>query len=294
MSGSGKATLPFDAEMQSQRRHPYDLTRANVDYSGRDTPPARSLVICTQPRSGSTLLGEALYNAGGFGCPLEYFHDGFRPLFAERWNANGTEAYAAAAHRFRTDPAGTFGVKLFWRDVAELAREHAADGWAIALPNAARATDDAYRQMFEAIAPLVPRPVFVYLRRRDQIRQALSLFMADMTGEWRRYRAKEQRPLPACDFDYIMQSLARIQSAGRHWRNFFRANALKPHEIFYEDLLADYAGTLADLFRRLSRADATIAPPRLQKQAGAQTERLLEQFRKELDRRAGRDILAKT
>lgn len=272
-------------------RRPYDLTRAQADYPARDAPPARSFVICTQQRSGSTLLGEALHFAGGFGCPLEYFHDGFRPGFAERWNADRIDSYIAAVHRFRTDPTGTFGVKLFWRDIADLMHEMTLAGQpAIAVPTAGPATDIAYRQIFARVAPLVPNPRLVYLRRRDQLRQAVSSFVADKTGQWRQYRAQERSAAPTCNFDYIMQSLARIQSDERHWRHFFRANAIEPYEIYYEDLQFDYAGTLTALFRHLGRADATIMPPRLYKQAGARSEELREQFLAELRNRRGRGV----
>jgi trehalose 2-sulfotransferase len=281
--------LSGKAETKPAAGRAYDLTRAEADYPVRDAPPARSFVICTQQRSGSTLLGEALYAAGGFGCPLEYFHDGFRPGFAERWNAHLADAYAAAVHRFRTDPTGTFGVKLFWRDVADLAlRTASASGERIALPESARATDATYRYVLEVIEPVIPRPKLLYLRRRDQLRQAVSLFVADKTGQWRQYRARQRGPLPAPNFDYIMQSLARIQSAERHWRGFFLANALEPYEICYEDLQTDYAGTLQAFFRHMGRADAKIAPPRLHKQAGTPSEALREQFLRELRSRAGR------
>jgi LPS sulfotransferase NodH len=285
--------LPIEAETQQPARRAYDLSRAKADYPARHAPPIRSLVICTQQRSGSTLLGEALYFAGGFGCPLEYFHDGFRPMFAERWNVDQLDTYTAAVHRFRTDTTGTFGVKLFWRDVVDLMRQTAPGQEAeSAFPKAVRATDAAYRHIFETIAPLIPRPTFIYLRRRDQLKQAVSLFAADKTGRWRQYRVKEEHSLPACDFDYIMQSLAQIQSDERHWRNFFRANTLEPCEICYEDLQTDYAGTLNALFRELGRTDAKIPPPRLQKQAGTQTEKLRDQFLAELRTRRSRDRLS--
>ena len=53
---------------------PYDLTLAGADCPRWDGPPRRSILICSHPRSGSTLLGEAIRFAGGLGCPLEYLH----------------------------------------------------------------------------------------------------------------------------------------------------------------------------------------------------------------------------
>jgi LPS sulfotransferase NodH len=79
-------------------------------------------LICTHPRSGSTLLGEALYFAGDLGCPLEYFHAGFRPTLAARWGCAGLEDYGRAVHRWRTDPSGTLSVNLNCHDVADKAR----------------------------------------------------------------------------------------------------------------------------------------------------------------------------
>ena len=51
---------------------PYDLASAAHDYPIWEGLPRRTVLLCTHPRSGSTLLGEALYFAGGLGCPLEY------------------------------------------------------------------------------------------------------------------------------------------------------------------------------------------------------------------------------
>src|ERR1700761_3198901 len=92
----------------------YDLAMAAHDYPAWHGEPRRSILICSHPRSGSTLLGEALYFAQGLGCPLEYFHPGFRPPMAERWHAPEIRRYAQSVKAHRTDPGGTLAVKLFW------------------------------------------------------------------------------------------------------------------------------------------------------------------------------------
>lgn len=279
--------MPAEVKAKQVRRGGYDLVRAEADYPARDVPPERSLVVCTQQRSGSTLLGEALYFAGEFGCPLEYFHPGFRPSFTKRWKADRIDTYAASAHRFRTDGAGTFGVKLFWADVEDLILETAPSGEADRIFSSAMSMPDAaYRRVLKSIAPLIPQPRFIYLRRRDQLRQAVSLFIAGKTRRWRKLHATELRPIPAYDFDHIVQFLVHIQNDERHWQNFFRANALDPCEICYEDLESDFERALGALFRELGRPDARIAPPRLHKQADATSEQLLERFLTEFHQRA--------
>src|SRR5262249_3954211 len=78
------------------RRPSYDLATERGDYPDRDGPPNRTLLVCCHPRSGSTLLGEAIFTAGGLGCPLEYLHRGFRPAFAARWKTPDLDAFIGA------------------------------------------------------------------------------------------------------------------------------------------------------------------------------------------------------
>ena len=117
----------------------YDLSLSANDFAPWEGSPARSIVICSHPRSGSTLLGEAIHFAGGLGCPLEYLHRGFRPTLAARWQAPDLDTYVAAMHRWRTDPSGTVATKLFWQDVEEIAHERAPDRFPP--PGAARPED---------------------------------------------------------------------------------------------------------------------------------------------------------
>jgi hypothetical protein len=101
----------------------YDLSTAKADYPDWAGTPNRSVIVCAHQRSGSTLLGEALYAAGGFGCPLEYFHAGFRPGFAKRWKTDDFRSYLRELYKHRTDATGVISVKMFWRDLAHLIHE---------------------------------------------------------------------------------------------------------------------------------------------------------------------------
>lgn len=262
----------------------YDLALPAADYPAWNGPPQRTLIVCTQQRCGSTLLGEAIYFAGGLGCPLEYFHSGFRPVFARRWAATDIRTYAGAAHRFRTDETGVFGVKLFWQDVMDLVRE-LAPGEQSAFPSlgAARSVDATYRRVLETIAELFPKPTFVFLWREDKIRQAISYSIASEMRQWRQFSGggQAQPSAPTYDFDRIVQYLAGAQSDDAHWRNFFRANAVQPHEVRYEDLESGYQRTVATLFAALGCPSAKIMPPRLQKQADSHSEALRQRFIRE-------------
>ena len=60
-------------------RKQYDLSNSDHDYPAWEGPPRRTIVICTHPRSGSTLLGEALFFAGNMGCPPRILSSRFSP-----------------------------------------------------------------------------------------------------------------------------------------------------------------------------------------------------------------------
>lgn len=275
----------------------YDLVLAN--YPEWQGEPARSLVICTQQRAGSTLLGEAIYFAGGLGCPVEYFHIGFRPGFERRWKLTGLRDYVATLHRLRTDPSGTFAVKLFWRDLLSVAREMELEGFGPvcelgSLQEVQRLSPEMHRQMFEAVfSSFIPRPVFVLLTRRDTVRQAVSLTIASQTRAWRKFGHDDGRGELRAEysFDQIVRNLAGIQRWNADWVEFFRLNGLQYYEIVYEDLWQDYEATLRTFFAAVGRPDAPVVPPRLHKQADAQSEDFVRRFLADFRHRTGQPAL---
>ena len=235
-------------------------------------------------RSGSTLLGEAMYFAGGLGCPLEYYHSGFRPGFEQRWNAHDIGAYTAALHRWRTDASGTFSIKLFWQDMLPLVeRIDSRVSSGLPGPDVSQWQDEHYRQVWSAIAPLFPNPVFVRLLREDELAQSISNFVA---GATRRFRYFGRQPAPATpdyDFDAIVQALAAVQNDNHHWRRFLAANALAHRTILYEDLSENYDAAVCALLKDLGAETHTAPKPRLNRQRGGHSEafraRFLEEFR---------------
>lgn len=279
------------AEAEPPRRL-YDLVEVGADYPAWNGPPRRSLLICTTQRSGSTLLGEAIYFAGGLGCPLEYFHGGFRPGFEQRWGATGFRDYLDALYRRRTDPSGVLAVKLFWRDIVDIAREvDSALDEALSGAASAGLEPETYRRIFDLLSGLFPDPVFVRLTRQDQLRQAASFAIASMTRSWRRFADSNPRRSEDADYAFavMLRSLASVQRENARWTGFFAANGPPRCTLAYEDLQRDYEGTVRRLFEALGRPDAPIAPPRLQKQAGPHSETLLETFLEEFRQRARGD-----
>ncbi len=271
---------------------PYDLTLAEHDYVGWSGAPLKTLLICTHPRSGSTLLGEALYFAGGLGCPLEYFHHGFRPNLAARWNARTLAAYVRAVHQKRTDRTGMLSVKLFWGDVEALAAELDPTRFG---DLAGRRPGDmdmsTYGEIASLLEPIFPNPQFVHLERKDRIRQAVSGLAASQTGVFRivpSMGSKVAKAKPEYDFARIDSLVAASDYCHQHWRNFFEATGTSPIALTYEGLVSNYSGNIQRLFDALG-SSASIPPIRMKRQSDGENEAFVLRYLRD---HAGKNLSA--
>lgn len=271
---------------------PYDLALASGDFEHWEGPPHRSILICSHPRSGSTLLGEAIRFAGGLGCPLEYLHRGFRPTIAERWSAPDLGSFVAALHRHRTEPNGVLSIKLFWQDVEEVAHECSPDRFpppGTRHPETMHERD--YRDLLALLGDILPNPEFVHLERQDRVRQAVSAMVAAQTGLWRSIPGVgRQTAVGVAEYDYdrILDMIAFADHSHDHWRGFFAANGVEPYRLTYEELADDFERVVTGLLAALGSAPV---PPsrRMRRQSGPTTEAMVLRFLRDHAERDARD-----
>jgi LPS sulfotransferase NodH len=266
---------------QADDRKAYDLTDAEHDYPARGGPPDQTVLICTHPRSGSTLLGEALYFAGGLGCPIEYFHRGFRPGLADRWRTIDLPGHIRAVHRLRTDPGGVLSVKLFWPDIEEMVAELDPVRFGD-LQNSAPADvpPDTYREIARLLEPIFPSARYVHLERRDRVRQAVSGVAAMQTRLWRvipEMHAAKPAGVVEYDFERIGNFIAYSDYCHAHWRNFFTAIGNMPLTLTYEELVNDYGGTVRAMLDVLG-STAQVPPVRMHRQSDAVNETIVLRY----------------
>lgn len=272
----------------------YDLVHASADYAPWNGVPRRTYLLCTHMRSGSTLLGEAMYRAGGMGCPLEYFHVGFQPRFEARWAATDFDAYLAALYRHRTDPSGSFGVKLFWRDLMELCAARfpdVAELFSVDVEHHPTQADAQYGFVRRLLDSLFPDPHFVLLTRRDRLRQAVSQIMARDSGVFREIPSVEELParrIEPYDYETIRRSLAYVNYCQARWEAFIVFSGVTPCRVYYEDLASDYIGTVRSFLRAHGRkGDMPIAPPRMRPHRHRETQEYIQRFLNDVrDRRS--------
>lgn len=194
-------------------------------------------LIPTTSRSGSTYLCRLLAATGRLGNPDEYYN---RQSKAERMRAMGVagecEYFQALLRRTSTANA-VCGIKLETAALAELQR--------------------ALGPIFDLL-----RVKYIWLRRRDTLRQAISLYRATETDVWRR-PVGEPPPsnCPPFDAERILVHRETIAAANTHWRRWFAEQAIEPLCIWYEDLAARPRETVAEICRFLDVDTSNLPAP---------------------------------
>ncbi|MGK9287127.1 Stf0 family sulfotransferase [Sinorhizobium meliloti] len=244
-----------------------------------------SYVICTSPRSGSTLLCKLLAATGVSGNPGSYFH---RPSVSE-WlayfglapEASAPESdtlamiFQEAIAKGRLD-TGMFGLRLqrhsfdfFVQKRAVLHSEPAGD-----------------LKRFEAA---FGRTLFIHLTRLDKVQQAVSHVKAEQTGLW--HMAPDGTELerlapprvPVYNAEDIRACYDRLTTFDRDWNNWFDMQGIEPLRITYGALSSDPIETLREILGQLglNRGAASGVVPGVAKLADETSQDWAARFRLE-------------
>jgi LPS sulfotransferase NodH len=252
--------------------------------------PSRSYLVCATPRSGSTLVCQALKATGVAGRPEEYFealrHSG-RPRRPEEyfggmddrsvldhlgertvgddpqprsplWSRAAYDRYLDWAMETGTTGNGVFGAKLMWgyfEDFVSLLR------------NVPRYRDVPLEDLMTTVFPEV---TFIRVVRANKIRQAVSLWKAVQTATWREQDAiqsasvglddseppyksfiQDHRPQLRFHYNAIAHLLEGILQEEASWDAFFEHCGISPILVLYENFAADYETSTVRVLERL-------------------------------------------
>ena len=230
-------------------------------------------LICSVQRSGSWLLCHALQDTGALGVPAEYFHRGDEQFWRGRWGATTEEAFLQALCERPVTANGAWGSKMMWNYFADaLARLRA---WPhLSLPSDAADPD--------VMAAAFPGVRYVWLRRDDKLRQAISLWRAAATGQYALTDGQKAAPPPPFDQDAIGRLMQWVEEGEAGWRRWFADHSIAPLEIVYEDMTRRLTTVVRDIAAFLGvPLPQGLGPihPRMLRQADDHTERLVERFR---------------
>jgi len=195
-------------------------------------------LIATTSRSGSTHLCRMLAATRRLGDPAEYYNVRVKPLRMQLWNAASDADYFQQVVSRTSTANGVCGIK-----VATLAFEQLRS---------------SLGSSFELL-----RPRYIWLRRRDALRQAISLYRAKMTDVWL-WEAGQPRPTacPPLDAAQIEQCRREIEAANEYWRDWFADDHTRaPLELWYEDVITSPQTAIADICRHVGVSAERLPHP---------------------------------
>lgn len=260
---------------------PADLLQSPLDIA-----PSSSVFICHTLRCGSTLLCDALSNTGVAGYAEEYFPErcadgtvfvstGAALKDPEIWECDWTRAAfedcLVRVLKSGTTPNGVFAAKVKWANMPYLSE----------LLDPSMGSDG--RSLAERLNAELPGLRYVWITRRDKLRQAVSLIKARQSQQWKATAAHPQESGPIVYSFYLLdEALRRIVDEECAWEEYFTEAGITPVTVVYEDLVRDYESTVRQLLGLLQidlPADYVFPAPGVQKQADTVSEDWLQRYR---------------
>lgn len=234
-------------------------------------PASKSYFICFTVRSGSTVLCELLARTNIAGKPQEPFYHNVVP---DNLQGDIIPDYAAYIEQLKTDTStanGVFGAKIgggYWYDFARRVR----------------AIDESSTQPLKQILEQhFPDLRYIWLTRRNKVRQAVSHWMAIQSGRWESYN-EISNPNPEYKFesiDYLVQELVIREAV---WAEYFTQHQIVPHMIVYEDFVQQKEATIRGIFDFLEidlPASYTLPDSMHKPTANALSEEWVQRYRAE-------------
>jgi LPS sulfotransferase NodH len=236
--------------------------------------PSISYVVCSTARSGSTYFCAALRKTGVAGVPDEYFEQQHFSHWCDEWGVSSFADHVEKAIETATTPNGVCGIKThkggfleyFIRNLLELPRYR---GRGLSAP--------------EVMGELFPNLHYIWLTRRDKVRQAVSLWRATETGQWVWSRQQPTASPRAYDFKRIDTNLLYIVRSEAEWQEYFTAAGVRPLTVVYEDFVCEYEETVGRVLRHLGVEPPAEPSPRpwMRKQADEESEQWVRRYREE-------------
>ena len=190
-----------------------------------------SYVLCSTPRTGSTLLCSLLKATNVAGKPESYFRSQDVEARVDEWNIRRRDGsfdfrdfLDCVLARGRTDN-GVFAARIMWGTMEELTDNLRSIGM----------TGGDREVLAKAFGPMK----FVYLERQDLVAQAISRLRAEQTNIW---HIRGERDLEAAnrrvqyDREAIQHFVNETRAHIQEWNKWFQRNEIVPLRLNYADL----------------------------------------------------------
>jgi trehalose 2-sulfotransferase len=241
--------------------------------------PRLSYIICSTPRSGSTLLSDGLARLGNAGTPIEYLNNAAVTWsLLRRWSCElFTEAYLRELARRRSDAGGVFGLKVHWDQIARFYAKVLGPGVSLVQYN-------------EHLTTVFPGVKYLFVTRIDKARQAVSYWIASRTGRFFSLDAKnaDDRIYLDYDFEEIHATHLLLLTSEARWLEFFASNHLEPLLLPYESFHRAYDREIRSVLRYIGCAmpDGELPRPKIEQQTNGLKEEIVQRYMADLEARA--------
>jgi trehalose 2-sulfotransferase len=235
-----------------------------------------SYLVCATQRSGSTLLCELLRATEVAGVPDEYF-ESLRETGLPRQPGQYFEDLSVHGIAERVTPTvpgrpeqpgefelwfryvlqrgtssnGVFGAKMMWNYL---------DDFKLRMAELPGLGDLPFNGRLDAV---FPRLKIIFIRRRDKVAQAVSLWKAIQTRQWRTESESasdevDSDEAPNVEYDYRAIEYLRneLHRWDANWEDWFHATGREPIRVFYDEFTVSRAATIGRILDQLG-----IDPP---------------------------------
>lgn len=235
-------------------------------------------LVYATPRSGSYLLCEALTNTNLAGHPAEYFGPYQITTLSKRWDFSNHIEYLSKLLQERATPNGIFGAKITWRQFLGFIEslQHIPGYEGIPVP--------------DLMSTIFPNLHYIWITRRDKLRQAISYWKALQTGAWTLSKGQQQTSIgePTFDFGAINELIRRIVKDEADIQQYFSVCHVQPFTVLYEELVTAYEETAIEILKYLNvqvPKNLVFAERKLVQQTDAQSEEWIRQYRGRIESR---------
>lgn len=214
-------------------------------------------------RTGSSLLSRMLYETKLAGDPIEYFHGKILTLGRLRFQNPHMSAieFLEEMQKYRTSPNGIFGMKIHFNQLSAIFTNNGDD-------------------MIHFIKSNFQK--FIWIRRKNKARQAVSLAIALKTNQWSLEKDEEPKPIEIeVHNEECMRILKIIEARDNEWITFMKYSKLEPLEIWYEDYVMNYEKKSKEVIRYLGLESEVLVIPEmpLKKQSNEKSEKIYRNFK---------------
>lgn len=230
------------------------------------------------PRTGSELLCSALELTGVCGRPQELFRQYGTSEYLRRYRVKNYSRWLERIYKMGSSTNGVFGVKVgmyepFFGELVTTVGK--------TLPPGRR--PPTRHGVMERVFPGLR---YIWITRRNKVRQAVSWWKAIQTGVWHvsgRGGSKATRK-PTYSFlsvDRLYQECV-MREAG--WQEYFSEAGIIPLTVVYEDFVASYKETVAAVLEHVGVTDVNglnFRKRKWKKQADAISEEWVQRYRAE-------------